>query len=130
MIVDTSAIMAFLFGEPEKAQVAATMIRADELAVSAGTWLELEAVITRRGSPVMAREAEQLFAELKIEIVPLTVAQATIGRNAYRRYGRGIGHPAALNFGDCFAYALAKDTGRPLLFKGDDFARTDITPAI
>jgi ribonuclease VapC len=65
-----------------------------------------------------------------VTIEPVTVEQAVIAREAYRRYGRGTGHPAALNFGDCFAYALAKATGAPLLFKGNDFARTDITPAL
>ena len=130
MIIDTSAIMAFLLNEPEKGPVTHAMVRAAELAMSAGSWLELGAVLTRCGDAEMARDAERLFAELRIQIVPITVEQAALGREAYRRYGRGTNHPAGLNFGDCFAYALAKETGRPLLFKGDDFPHTDIMSAV
>ncbi|QNE31836.1 type II toxin-antitoxin system VapC family toxin [Sphingomonas sp. NBWT7] len=129
MIVDTSAIMAIVLDEPEKASFLDAMFRADRTTMSAGSWLELEAVVTRRGTPALAQAVERLLEALEIEIVGLSYAQALLGRDAYRRYGRGTGHPAALNFGDCFAYALAKDTGRPLLFKADDFARTDVTPA-
>jgi ribonuclease VapC len=129
VIIDTSAIMAFLLDEPEKAQVSRALVLADQVAMSAGSWLELAAVLTRRGNPSMARDAELLFAELRIEIVPVSVEQAALGREGYRRYGRGTGHPAGLNFGDGFAYALARETGRPLLFKGDDFIHTDVVAA-
>lgn len=130
MIVDTSAIMAVLLGEPERTPILGALAKADHLAMSAGSWLELEAVITRRGNPAMERDSDRLFAELQIEIVEVSVEQAAIRRAAYKRFGRGTGHPAGLNFGDCFAYALAKESGRPLLFKGDDFTHTDIVPAV
>ena len=90
--------------------------------------LETSIVIEGRYGDEGARDFDLLMAKLVIEIVPLTSKQADLARKAYRRYGKGR-NPAGLNFGDCFAYALAKDTGEPLLYKGDDFARTDITAA-
>jgi ribonuclease VapC len=129
MIVDTSAIIAIVLEDPEKDMFVDAIIVADRVTMSAGTWLELEAVVTRRNAPGLASAIAHLLTALEIEIVGVSIAQAELGRSAYRRYGRGTGHPAALNFGDCFAYALAIDTRRPLLFKGDDFARTDVAPA-
>lgn len=80
--------------------------------------------------PVASRRFDDLVREAEFVIEPVTAAQARLAREAYRDFGRGSGHPAKLNFGDCFAYALARDTGEPLLFKGKDLARTDIRPAI
>ena len=77
----------------------------------------------------MSRRLDAFLQEAEVEIEPVTIEQARLAREAYRDYGKGSGHPARLNFGDCFAYALARDTGEPLLFKGDDFRRTDVTPA-
>jgi ribonuclease VapC len=90
--------------------------------------MELATVITRR-HPEKAHLIEALLRSIRLTVADVTLEQARLGREGYRTYGRGTGHPARLNFGDCFAYALAKATGEPLLFKGDDFAHTDITPA-
>lgn len=128
MIVDTSAIMAILIQEADALRFASAMGRADQCQVSAGTWIELAAVITRQ-HPNQAAALAELEAAANLRIVPVDVEQARLGHDAYRRYGRGTGHPANLNFGDCFAYALARATGRPLLFKGDEFSQTDVAVA-
>lgn len=129
MIVDTSALMAILIAEPDARHFAEAMARGGPLRMSAGSWIELTAVLVRRFPDLAANQPERLIEELDIAIVPVTVEQARIGQAAYRTYGRGTQHPANLNFGDCFAYALAKATGEPLLFKGEDFARTDVVAA-
>ncbi|MGK6320601.1 type II toxin-antitoxin system VapC family toxin [Sphingomonas sp. DT-204] len=129
MIVDTSAIVAILAGEPEREEFLARLAEAPRVLMSAGNWIELSAVVTRSMRKDHALKLDGLFEDLAISIAPVTVTQAEIGCRAYREYGRGTDHPAYFNFGDCFAYALAKDTGEPLLFKGDGFSRTDITPA-
>ena len=87
---------------------------------------ELAAVVDGRRNPVTSGAVDSVLRALHIEVVPFTVEQARIARVAYQQFGRGSGHPARLNMGDCFAYALARDLGEPLLFKGDDFALTDI----
>ncbi len=130
MIVDTSAIMTVLLDEPEEAAFATVMLSASKLKLSAGSWIELAAVLTRRGDRRLETALQTLISMLAIEIVPVSLEQAELGHQAYRIYGRGTKHRANLNFGDCFAYALAKATGEPLLFKGDDFAATDIVPAL
>lgn len=131
MIVDSSAIMAIVLEEDGGHGFAAVMATSPTpLRLSAGNWIELAAVLTRTTDGSLWDIVEQLIEQTKVSIEPVTVEQAAIAREAYRRYGRGAGHPAALNFGDCFAYALASASGEPLLFKGDDFARTDITPAL
>jgi ribonuclease VapC len=129
MIIDTSAIMAILLDEAEKSDFIDGILDAPTRQISAGSWIELAAVLTRRTDD-RTKALDQLVAEFDIVVKPVDVAQAQIGHQAYQRYGRGTAHKADLNFGDCFAYALAKATGEPLLFKGDDFAKTDITPAI
>lgn len=128
MVIDTSAIMALLLKEPERDRIARSLAVAGGAKLSAGSWIELGAVLTRRYDDLKSElgEAMETFA---IVIAPLTVEQAEIGHDAYRRFGIGSGHPARLNFGDCFAYALAKSLNEPLLFKGDDFAQTEVTPA-
>ena len=98
--------------------------------ISAANWLEAAAVIDGSRDPVASRRFDELVDVARIAVVPVTEAQARIARAAYRDFGKGSGHPAGLNFSDCFAYALAKDTGEPLLFKGADFAQTDIEPAL
>lgn len=131
MIVDTSAIMAILLAEPEQDEFMSLIFDTDpaERRISAGTWIELAAVTTRHPYSNLAAGLDALAALARFDIMPVTAEQAQIGHRAYRTYGRGAGHPARLNLGDCFAYALARDRGEPLLFKGDDFARTDVTPA-
>jgi ribonuclease VapC len=128
MILDSTAVLAMLFGEPEAAVFAEAAEAASDRAISAASWLEA-AIVADNRSPVAAAEFAGLMARLNLEIVPFTASQAMREREAHRRYGKGR-HKAALNLGDCFAYALAKERGHALLFKGDDFAATDIEPAI
>lgn len=128
MIVDTSAIMAILLDEPEKPEFTTKLACASTPLISAGSWIELAAVQIR-GDRRYHSAVERLVARFHISIEPVSVRQAELGHAAYREFGRGSGHPARLNFGDCFAYALAKATGQPLLFKGNDFTQTDIIAA-
>lgn len=130
MIIDTSALVAIITGEPERAAFLDAIRSADEVAISAATYLELGAVVDSRLDPVASRLVDDLVTALRIEVLPLTAEQAGIGRAAYRDFGRGSGHPAKLNLGDCFSYALARQSDRPLLFKGDDFGHTDVVPAV
>lgn len=125
VIVDSSAILAVLLAEPEKPQILKALLTASMRALSAANYLEASIVFDQRTAENAREELDLLIATTQILIVPVTAAQARIAREAYRRFGRG-NHPARLNFGDCFAYALAKETGRPLLFKGTDFGQTDI----
>ncbi len=130
MIIDTSAIVAILRAEPE-AQTFADAIAGHHIRrVSAVSFVEAAAIIDGSRDPVASRRLDDLFREARLMIEPVTQGQARIVREAYRDFGKGSGHPAALNLGDCFAYALAKEIGEPILFKGDDFRRTDLTPAI
>ena len=96
--------------------------------MSVGTWIELGVVVERR-HPARAQVVDKLLRSGRVLFEPATAEQAEIAHAAYRVYGQASGHPARLNFGDCFAYALAKTTGEPLLFKGDDFVHTDILSA-
>lgn len=130
MIVDTSAIMAVALDEPEADAILRKMAEADALLLSVGSWIELEAVLTRRGGVLTRTAAQRVFDSMQIILVVVTIDQAVAARAAYRKYGRGTQHKAALNFGDCFAYALARETGEPLLFKGNDFPYTDVVPAL
>jgi ribonuclease VapC len=98
--------------------------------MSAASHLEAAIVIDSARDPVASRRFEQFIAEAGIVVVHVTLSQASIARDAYRDFGKGSGHKASLNFGDCFAYALAKETGEPLLFKGDDFSSTDVAAAL
>ena len=129
MIIDSSAILAVVFAETDGAMMLDAMSRTDRRRMSAATWLETFVVLDRRNRPAGVQRVEQLLELIDPELVPVTAEQARIARTAYQTYGRGR-HPARLNYGDCFAYALAKLTGEPLLFKGNDFSQTDITPAL
>ncbi len=129
MIIDTSAIVAILRQEPEARRFADAMEAAPVRRISATTYVEIGAVIDGSRDPVASRLVDEIIAIAGIVIEPVTAAQARIARDAYRDFGKGSGHAAGLNFGDCFAYALAKATGESLLFKGKDFARTDVTAA-
>ncbi len=126
MIIDTSAVVALIFDEPEAALFRRLMAAAPACRMSAATYVELCAVVDGRRDPVFSSAVEHALRVARIEIVPFTPEQARLAREAYRSFGRGSGHAAQLNMGDCFAYALARDLGEPLLFKGQDFAVTDI----
>jgi ribonuclease VapC len=126
MVIDTSALLAVLFQEPEAEQIARALVAADRRLTSAATLLETGIVVLVRHGDDGVRDLDLLAAKLQIEVAPVTEQQAIIARRAYHQFGKGRGHRAGLNFGDCFAYALAKATGQPLLFKGDDFIHTDL----
>ncbi len=128
LAVDTSALVAILRAEPDAALIVDALGRSEHHVMSAGTYLEARLVTTRKGSE--AARLTTLLDEAAIQIVPVTPDDARSAAEAFERFGRGSGHPAALNFGDCFAYALAKTRGLPLLFKGDDFVHTDVEPAL
>jgi ribonuclease VapC len=130
VIVDTSAIIAVLVGEPEREVFLEAILADPAPKASAGTLLELGIVVDRLEDPIATRRVDDLVETLGIEIVPVTAEHVTLGRAAYRDFGRGSGHRARLNFGDCFAYALARSTGEPILYKGDDFIHTDAIPAV
>lgn len=125
MVIDTSAIVAILENEPERASFN-RMIAADPVRlVSAVTRVELTCVIEGRRRAAGRADLERFLAIASIGVAPVTVGQAILACEAFRRYGKGR-HPAQLNIGDCFAYALARETGEPLLFKGGDFSQTDV----
>lgn len=129
MIVDTSVVLAILLGEPEADAFTLAIAYAARPRLSAVSYLEAAIRIDRLKSPVASAALDELLARLRLAIEPVTVRQAHLARTAYGTFGKGL-HPAALNLGDCFAYALAKEHGEPLLFKGDDFGRTDVEPAL
>lgn len=129
MIVDTSAIIAILTGEPEQAVFTRMIIESPSARMAAATFLETALVVDGLGDPVKSRRLDELIEALGIAIVDTTAEHARIARAAYRDFGKGSGHPAGLNFGDCFAYALVAATNEPLLFKGDDFSCTNLQPA-
>ncbi len=126
MIIDPSALVAILLGEADAPAFARAIAGARSRRLSAASYVELAAVIDGRRNPVLSGALDATLASSGIEIVALTPQQARLAREAYQRFGRGSGHPAQLNMGDCFAYALARDLREPLLFKGGDFALTDI----
>lgn len=130
MIVDTSALVAILRAEPEAAACAAAIEAAAERRISAANFLEAAIVIDGARDPIASRRFDDLVREASFVIEPVTEAQARIARDAYRDFGKGSGHPAQLNSGDCFADALARAAGEPLLFKGTDFSHTDIARAL
>ena len=129
MILDSSALVAILFKEPEAERLAAMIRDTDTTAIAAPTLLETAIVAEGRTLPGMAEKLDALMGTIRPEIVPFTAEHASLARDAWRRFGKGR-HKAGLNLGDCFSYALAKERGQPLLFKGEDFAATDIEPAI
>jgi len=126
VVVDTSALIALLGMEAEAARVAAALESEATRLISAATVVETGLVIESRYGAQGGRELDLLIAKAELSIQPVTAEQAEVAREAWRRYGKGR-HPAGLNFGDCFSYALARTSGEPLLFKGDDFIHTDIT---
>jgi ribonuclease VapC len=126
VIIDTSVVVAILRRESEGPALATSMASAPARRMSAASYVELGAVVDGRRDAVTSGAVDSVLRILDIEVVPFTVEQAQIARVAYQQFGRGSGHPAQLNTGDCFSYALARDLGEPLLFTGGDFALTDI----
>lgn len=124
MIIDSSALLAVLLDEPERGAFVAAML--DEPCRMSAAALAEAGIVADQRSTALGRALDRLVEEFGIEVVPLTAQQALAARRAYRRYGRGTGSPARLNFGDCLAYALAAETGEELLYKGDDFVHTDL----
>ena len=128
MIVDTSAMVAILYREPEAAAFTQLIHDAEACRISVANHLELAMVIERQLGPDGLRQADAFIRRAGITIEPVTLEHGELARQAFLDFGKGR-HRAGLNFGDCFAYALAKATGEPLLFKGEDFGRTDIVAA-
>jgi ribonuclease VapC len=129
MIVDTSAVLAILFNESDAETFARAISEADSRRISAASFVEAAVVIEVQTRESGSRQFDAFFRRAGIVIEPVTEEQAHAARQAYTDFGKGR-HAAALNFGDCFAYALAKLTGEPLLFKGGDFRKTDVKAAI
>jgi ribonuclease VapC len=125
MVVDTSALLAMFLSEPERERLIDLILKAETRAISAANLLETGIVLESRRGEAAGREFDLFLNRAMFDIFPVDTEQVEIARRAWRRYGKGR-HPAALNFGDCFAYALAKVLDEPLLAKGTDFARTDI----
>ena len=130
MIVDTSAVVAILNAEDDAAVYAHAIAEANMRRLSAASYLECGIVLDTQRDPVVSRSLDELLAEAKFAIEPVTERQARLARQAYADFGKGSGHRAGLNFGDCLSYALALDTREPLLWKGDDFGHTGISSAL
>lgn len=130
MIIDSSALVAILAREQERTEFEALVARDPFPRISAATYLETGIVVDSPRNPILSRELDRYLASADITIEPVTTEQAIMARYAYRDFGKGSGHAAQLNFGDCFAYALAKAYDEPLLFKGDNFGHTDVRPAV
>ena len=130
MIVDTSALIAILKNEPDAQIFAEALAAAASSSISAGTLLEVSVVVDANRDPVLSRRLDDLVRAVSLLVEPVTADHVEIARQGYRDFGRGSQHPAQLNFGDCFAYALARSRAEPLLFKGNDFGHTDIESQI
>jgi ribonuclease VapC len=130
VIIDSSAVIAILQQQPAAAACAAAIERAAVRRMSAANYLEAAAIIDSGRSPIASRRFDDLIREAGIEIAPVTADQARAARDAYRDFGKGQGHKANLNLGDCFAYALARTSNEPLLFVGNDFTHTGIASAL
>jgi len=128
VIVDSSALIAILTSESDANDLEDALLASSVRRVSAATYVEASIVMDSRNRPALSHAFDNFLQASHISIEPITVQQARIARQAYRDYGKGR-HRAGLNLGDCFAYALAKEKGEPLLFKGDDFRRTDVDVA-
>jgi ribonuclease VapC len=129
MIVDASAVLSIVLDEPDAPVFAEAIARSDDPWMSAVNWLEAAIRVDRAGDASTSRAFDRFTAARQIAIRPVTFEQAQLAREAHLSFGKGR-HPARLNLGDCFAYALARESARPLLFKGGDFALTDIEPAL
>jgi ribonuclease VapC len=129
MVIDTSILVAVILEENGYEEFVFKMAEADARYISAASYLEASVVLLKRRGQGVDLELDRLIYESEIVIIPVTAAHARIGRQAYLEYGKGMMHPAQLNLGDCFAYALSKQLGEPLLFKGGDFGQTDVESA-
>ena len=130
MIVDTSAIIAILREEDDAEVYARALAAGDVRRLSAASYLECGIVLDRQRDPIVSRGLDNLLEEAEFVIEPVTERQARLARVAYADFGKGSGHPAGLNFGDCLSYALAQDLREPLLWKGDDFGHTGVRSAL
>ncbi len=130
MIVDSSAIIAILREEDDAAVYAQAIAGADARRLSAASYLECGNVLDSQRDPIISRGLDELIQEAELVIEPVTDRQARLARQAYADFGKGSGHPAGLNFGDCLSYALALDLREPLLWKGNDFGHTGIQSAL
>jgi ribonuclease VapC len=129
MILDASAALAIIFGEPGFEAFVHAIAGAESCSISAATFAETTMVAESRAGDTAVRQSDAFFRNARVSIQPVTVDQAYIACHAFSNFGKGR-HAASLNFGDCFSYALAKSTGEPLLFKGDDFRKTDLKSAL
>jgi ribonuclease VapC len=129
MVVDTSALLAVLLAEPERDRFVALLADAEDPLISAATLLEASIVMHVKTGDEGVADLDELLAAAAVRCVAVDRVQAHMAREAFASFGKGRAR-AALNFGDCFSYALARATGRPLLFKSDDFAHTDLVPAL
>lgn len=130
IVVDSSAIVAILDREPDREQILRRLLDDDQPSVSAATILETSIVLRTRHKKLAADHELDELVSTALTVLDVTADHVQIAREAHLRYGKGMGHPAQLNFGDCFSYALAKSLEVPLLYKGKDFARTDIKSAL
>jgi ribonuclease VapC len=129
MVLDTSAVLAILLAEPDAARYAQQIETAERCSMSSASFLDAAMVIDGRGDAIASRRLDAFVRESEVKILPFTADQAQTARQAFRDFGRGR-HKASLNFGDCITYALAKELGEPLLFKGNNFSKTDILNAL
>jgi ribonuclease VapC len=129
MIVDSSALLTILLGGPQAPAMLDALVDAEHPRMSVANWLEVAMLIEERGGRLASLRFDEFFRASGIELMPVDAAQAAAARTAWRYFGRHR-HSARLNFGDCFAYALANETNKPLLFQGEDFSRTDIVSAL
>ncbi|HEY4126326.1 MAG TPA: type II toxin-antitoxin system VapC family toxin [Rhizomicrobium sp.] len=130
MIVDSSAVVAILANEPEAEEFSGKVVAAKVCRMSVANFFEAAIVLDSKRSAAISRKLDDLVRRAEIHLTAVDETQARIAREAYRDFGKGSGHKAQLNFGDCFAYALAKTLNEPLLFKGNDFSHTDVRPAL
>jgi ribonuclease VapC len=129
MVIDTSAILAILLAEPEAERMVRAITQDPTRMIGAPTLVEASAVMLARKGPSGEIALDAFLQKLDVQVVPMSADAATFARNAYARYGKGTGSPAGLNYGDCLAYGVAMDVNEPLLFKGEDFPKTDL-PAV
>jgi ribonuclease VapC len=128
VIVDTSALIAVLRGEDDADRYIQALAATTDVRMSAAAWLEAAVVVDANRDPVLSGRFDDLLTAAGVTVEPVTADHARLARQAYRDFGKGH-HPAGLNFCDCFSYALARATGQPLLYKGEDFALTDVAAA-
>ena len=128
MVIDTSAILAWLKEEPERSRIVSVLEAHSARRLSAVSLLEAQIVVPAREHPALLEKLERFLDEIEVQVMPFDESQARLAADAFQRYGKGQGHPAQLNMGDCAVYSLAKSVNEPLLFVGNDFAQTDVEP--